>query len=47
MEVRDLPEVGGLEVEVPRLVSLVYDERAGEEVVEDSYDGPWTFRFAI
>ena len=47
MEVRDLPEKGELEVEVARLVSLVFDEEAGEEVVEDSYDGPWTFRFAI
>jgi hypothetical protein len=47
VEVRDLPETGELEVEVTRLVSLVFDEEAGEEVVEDSYDGPWTFRFAI
>jgi hypothetical protein len=47
VEVRDLPEKGELEVEVARLVSLVFDEEAGEEVVEDSYDGPWTFRFAI
>jgi hypothetical protein len=47
VEVRDLPGVGELEVEVTRLVSLVFDEEAGEEVVEDSYDGPWTFRFAI
>jgi hypothetical protein len=43
VEVRDLPEVGELEVEVTRLMSLVFDE----EVVEDSYDGPWIFRFAI
>jgi hypothetical protein len=47
VEVRDLPEAGELEVEVARLVSLVYDEETGGEVVEDSYDGPWTFRFAI
>jgi hypothetical protein len=47
VEVRDLPGTGELEVEVARLVSLVFDEEAGEEVVEDSYDGPWTFRFAI
>jgi hypothetical protein len=43
VEVRDLPETGELEVEVARLVSLAFDE----EVVEDSHDGPWTFRFAI
>jgi hypothetical protein len=48
VEVRDLPETGELEVEVTRLVSLVFDEGAGEEVVvEDSYDGPWNFSFAI
>lgn len=47
VEIRDLPETGELEVEVARLVSLVYDGEADEEVVEDSYDGPWTFRFAI
>jgi hypothetical protein len=47
VEVRDLPETGELEVEVARLVSLAFDEEAGEEVVEDSHDGPWTFRFAI
>jgi hypothetical protein len=47
VEVRDLPETGELEVEVARLVSLAFGEEAGEEVVEDSHDGPWTFRFAI
>ena len=47
VEVRELPETGELEVEVPRLVSLVFDEEAGEEVVEDSHDGPWTFSFSI
>jgi hypothetical protein len=47
VEVRDLPETGELEVEVPRLVSLVYNEEADEEMVEESYDGPWTFRFTI
>ena len=47
VEVRDLPETGELEVEVTRLVSLVFDEGRGEEVVEDSYDGPWTFSFSI
>jgi hypothetical protein len=45
VEVRDLPEeVGELEVEVTRLVSLVLFD---EEVAEDSYVGPWTFRFSI
>lgn len=43
VEVRDLPESGGMEVEVTRLVSLDFDE----EVAEDSYDGPWTFSFSI
>jgi hypothetical protein len=47
VEVRGLPEVGELEVVVTRLVSLVFDEESREEVVEDSYDGPWTFRFSI
>jgi hypothetical protein len=47
VEVRGLPETGELEVEVMRLVSLVFDEEAGEEVVEYSYDGPWNFRFSI
>jgi hypothetical protein len=47
VEIRDLPETGKLEVGVTRLVSLVFDEEAGEEVVEDSYDGPWTFSVAI
>jgi hypothetical protein len=43
---RDLPESGELEVRVERPVSLEFDREAGEEV-EDSYEGPWTFRFAI
>ena len=47
VEVLDLPESGEIEVEVTRLVSLMFDEEAGEEVEEDSYDGPWTFRFSI
>jgi hypothetical protein len=47
VEVRDLPETGELEVEVARLVLLVFDEELEEEVVEDSCDGPWIFRFAI
>ena len=45
--VRELPEVGKLEVEVKRLVSLVFDDEVGEEVAEDSYDGPWIFSFTI
>lgn len=40
MEVRDLPETGVIDVEVTRLVSLMFDE-------EDAYDGPWSFRFSI
>jgi hypothetical protein len=47
VEVRDLPESGELEVEVTRLVSLEFDEEVGEEVEEDSYDGPWAFSFSI
>jgi hypothetical protein len=47
VEIRDLPEAGELEVEVMRLVSLVFDEETGEEVVEESYEGPWTFSFSI
>ena len=47
VEVRNLLETGELEVEVTRLVSLVYDWEADEEMVEDSYDGPWAFRFSI
>ena len=47
VEVRDLPEAGELEVAVRRLVTLVFDEEAGEEVVDDSFDGPWVSRFAI
>lgn len=47
VEVRDLPEAGELEAEVARLVTLAFDEELGEEVEEDSYEGPWTFRFAI
>jgi hypothetical protein len=47
VEVRDLPEKGELEVEVTRLVSLVFDEEAGHEVEENSYDGPWSFRFSL
>ena len=46
-EVRDLPEAGELEVEVMRLVFLMFDEEAGEEVVEDAFGGPWVFRFVI
>jgi hypothetical protein len=34
-------------LEVRRLVSLVFDEEAGEEVAEDSYVGPWAFSFSI
>ena len=44
--VSDLPEAGELEVEVPRLVRLVFDDETGEERVEGSRDGPWSFRFA-
>jgi hypothetical protein len=40
VEVRDVPDIGELEVEVARLVSLVFDEETGEEVAEDSYNGP-------
>jgi hypothetical protein len=47
VEVGDLPESGELEVEVNRLVSLAFDRESGEEELEGSYDGPWTFRFAI
>ena len=47
MEVRELPETGELEVEVSRLVTLVFDEDASEVVVEGSYEGPWIFRFSI
>jgi hypothetical protein len=47
VEVRDLPETGEIEVEVTRLVSLVFDEEVGEEVEEDSYDGLWVFRFSL
>jgi hypothetical protein len=47
VEVRDLPEAGELEVAVRRLVTLVFDEEAGEEVVDDSFDSPWVSRFAI
>jgi hypothetical protein len=47
LEVRELPETGELEVEVTRLVILAYDEEAGEEVVEDSYEGPWNFPLSI
>jgi hypothetical protein len=47
VEVSGLPASGELEVEVTRLVSLVFDEEAGREVEEDSYDGPWTFRFSL
>lgn len=47
VEVRDLPQTGALEVEVTRLASLGFDEEAGEEVEEDSYDGPWTFEITI
>lgn len=47
VEVRDLPETGVIDVEVTRLVSLMFDEEAGEEVEEDACDGPWSFRFSI
>jgi hypothetical protein len=47
VEVRDLPEAGELEVEVTRLVTLEFAQEAGEEVVEDSFEGPWVFRFVI
>ena len=45
--VRGSPQTGELEVEETRLMALVFDEEAGEEVVEDSFDGPWVFRFVI
>lgn len=47
VEVRDLPEAGELEVEVTRLATFEFDEEAGEEVVTDFYDGPWTSRFSV
>jgi hypothetical protein len=47
VEVRNLPEGGELKVEVTRLMSLTFDEEAGREVEEDSYDGPWIFRFSL
>jgi hypothetical protein len=33
--------------EVARLVSLMFDEEAGEEIEDDSYEGPGTSRFSI
>jgi hypothetical protein len=48
VEIRDQPEAGELEVEVTRLVSVMFDEEGGEEVVvEDSFEGSWLFRFVI
>jgi hypothetical protein len=47
VEVRDLPETGMLDVEVTRLVSLVFDEETREEAAQNAYDGPWTFRFSV
>jgi hypothetical protein len=41
VEICDLPETG--ELEVTRLVSLVF----GEEVAEDPYESPWIFSFTI
>jgi hypothetical protein len=38
--VRDLPDVGEVEVVVTRLVALVFDEESREEVVEDSTAAP-------
>jgi len=46
VEVRELPETGELKVEVPRLVFLVFDEETGEERVDASRDGPWSYRFS-
>lgn len=43
----ELPEKGEIGVEVVHLVSLRFDEETGEEIEEDSYEGPWTFRFSI
>ena len=47
VEVREVPEAGELEVEVVRVATLVFDEEVGEEVAQEAYDGPWTFRFSI
>ncbi len=47
VEVGELPETGELQVEVPRLVRLIFDDETGEERVEDSRDGPWSFRFSV
>ena len=46
VEVRGHPEAGELEVEATSLVSLMFDEEAGDEVTRDSYNGPWVFRFS-
>ena len=47
VEVREVPEAGELEVKVARVATLVFDEEVGEEVAQEAYDGPWTFRFSI
>ena len=46
VEVRELPETGELEVEVPRLVADAYED--GEYTGDGpSCEGPWVFRFPI
>lgn len=47
VEVADLPGAGEVAVEALRVASWRFDNDAGEEVVEESYDGPWSFRFSL
>ena len=47
VEIRDLPEAGGLEVRVERLVVQEWSTEAAEEEPVATYEGPWVFHLAF
>ena len=47
MQVRELPEAGGIEVVVTRLVADAYGPEGEHEAEGPSHEGPWTFQVSI
>lgn len=47
VEVTEIPDAGEIAIEAPRVASWRFDDDAGEEVEEEAYDGPWSFRFSL
>lgn len=47
VDVTEIPDAGEIAIEAPRVASWRFDDDAGEEVEEEAYDGPWSFRFSL